>query len=103
MKAPQDIVLRPVITERSIDIMPDGKYTFRVAKDANKIEIAKAVEKLFSVEVIKVNTMNCKGRTRRMGRYEGKKADWKKAIVTINQNPDDKKTKSTIEFFDGLY
>jgi large subunit ribosomal protein L23 len=103
MKAPQDIVLKPVITERSIDIMPNGKYTFRVAKDANKVEIAKAVEQLFSVEVIKVNTMNCTGRTRRMGRFEGKKADWKKAIVTINQNPDDKKTKSSIEFFDGLY
>ena len=103
MKAPQDIVLKQVITERSIDIMPNGKYTFRVAKDANKVEIAKAVEKLFSVEVVKVNTMNCTGRTRRMGRFEGKKADWKKAIVTINQNPDDKKTKSSIEFFDGLY
>ncbi len=103
MKAPQDIVLKPVITERSIDIMPNGKYTFRVAKDANKVEIAKAVEKLFSVEVVKVNTMNCTGRTRRMGRFEGQKADWKKAIVTINQNPDDKKTKSSIEFFDGLY
>ncbi len=103
MKAPQDIVLKPVITERSIDIMPNGKYTFRVAKDANMVEIAKAVEKLFSVEVVKVNTMNCTGRTRRMGRFEGKKADWKKAIVTINQNPDDKKTKSSIEFFDGLY
>lgn len=103
MKAPQDIILKPVITERSIDLLPTGKYTFRVAKDANKIEIAKAVEALFSVEVTKVNTMNCSGRTRRVGRFEGKKADWKKAIVTINQEPDDKKTKSSIEFFDGLY
>lgn len=103
MKAPQDIILKPVITERSIDLLPTGKYTFRVAKDANKIEIAKAVEALFSVEVTKVNTMNCHGRTRRVGRFEGKKADWKKAIVTINQEPDDKKTKSSIEFFDGLY
>ena len=103
MKAPQDIILKPVISERSIDLLPSGKYTFKVAKDANKVEIAKAVEQLFSVEVTKVNTMNGRGRTRRVGRFEGKKADWKKAIVTINQEPDDKKTKSSIEFFDGLY
>lgn len=103
MKAPQDIILKPVITERSIDLLPTGKYTFRVAKDANKIEIAKAVEALFNVEVTKVNTMNCNGRKRRVGMFTGKKADWKKAIVTINQEPDDKKTKSSIEFFDGLY
>ncbi len=103
MKAPQDIILKPVITERSVDMLPSGKYTFKVAKDANKVEIANAVEKLFGVEVVKVNTMNCKGRTRRVGRFEGKKADWKKAIVTINQEPDDKKIKSSIEFFDGLY
>ena len=83
MKAPQDIILRPIITERSIDMLPSGKYTFKVAKDANKVEIAKAVEQLFSVEVTKVNTMNCKGRAKR--------------------EPDDKKTKSSIEFFDGLY
>ena len=103
MKAPQDIILKPVISERSIDLLPSGKYTFKVAKDANKVEIAKAVEQLFSVEVNNVYSMNCKGRTRRVGRFEGKKADWKKAIVTINQEPDDKKTKSSIEFFDGLY
>ena len=58
---------------------------------------------LFGVEVTKVNTLNCQGRARRVGRFEGKKADWKKAIVTINQEPDDKKVKSSIEFFDGLY
>ena len=98
MKAPQDIILKPIITE-----LPSGKYTFKVAKDANKVEIAKAVEQLFGVEVTKVNTLNCKGRARRVGRFEGKKADWKKAIVTINQEPDDKKVKSSIEFFDGLY
>jgi len=103
MKMPQDIILKPVITERSIDLLPTGKYTFKVAKDANKVEIKKAVEKLFSVEVTKVNTLNCKGRAKRVGRYEGKTADWKKAIVTINTEPADKNTKSTIEFFDGLY
>ena len=94
MKAPQDIILKPVISERSIDLLPSGKYTFKVAKDANKVEIAKAVEQLFSVEVTKVNTMNCKGRTRRVGRFEGKKADWKKAIVTLTADS------KTIEFFD---
>lgn len=78
MKAPQDIILRPIITERSIDMLPSGKYTFKVAKDANKVEIAKAVEQLFSVEVTKVNTMNCKGRAKRVGRFEGKKPDWKR-------------------------
>lgn len=109
MKAPQDIILKPVITERSIDLLPTGKYTFKVAKDANKVEIAKAVEALFNVEVTKVNTMNCTGRSRRVGRFEGKKADWKKAVVTINQEPDNSnrdkehKRKSSIEFFDGLY
>jgi large subunit ribosomal protein L23 len=103
MKAPQDVILKPIITERSIDMLPTGKYTFKVAKDANKVEIKKAVEKLFTVEVTKVNTLNCKGRTRRVGRFEGKKPDWKKAIVTINTEPEDKKFKSSIEFFDGLY
>lgn len=103
MKMPQDIILKPVITERSIDLLPTGKYTFKVAKDANKVEIKKAVEKLFSVEVKKVNTLNCRGRNKRMGRFEGKTPDWKKAIVTINTEPADKKVKSSIEFFDGLY
>ena len=65
MKAPQDIILRPIITERSIDMLPSGKYTFKVAKDANKVEIAKAVEQLFSVEVTKVNTMQGTRKTRR--------------------------------------
>lgn len=103
MKAPQDIILTPVITERSVDGMAAGKYTFKVAKDANKVEIAKAAEALFDVEVVKVNTMNCTGKTKRVGRYVGKKADYKKAIITINQEPADKKTKSSIEFFDGMF
>lgn len=103
MKAAQDIILKPIITERSIDLLPSGKYTFKVAKDANKVEIAKAVETLFNVKVTKVNTLNCNGRARRVGRFEGEKPDWKKAIVTINTEPDDKKIKSSIEFFDGLY
>ena len=103
MKAPQDIILTPVITEKSVDNMANSKYTFKVAKNANKVEIAKAAEALFDVEVVKVNTMNCMGHTRRVGRFVGKKADYKKAIVTINPEPADKKRKGTIEFFDGMF
>ncbi len=107
MKAAQDIILKPIITEKSMDGLPAGKYTFAVAKDANKLEIAAAIESLFDVQVLKVNTMNCRGRVKRMGRYEGSTASWKKAIVTVSSNPtpgkDGKKRKSTIEFFDGMY
>jgi large subunit ribosomal protein L23 len=80
-----------------MDGLQEGKYTFKVAKDANKLEIAKAVEELFDVKVAKVNTMNCKGRTRRVGRFEGKKPDWKKAIVTLKEDS------KTIEFFEGMF
>jgi large subunit ribosomal protein L23 len=107
MKAPQDIILKPVITEATTDVLPEGKYTFSVAKDANKLEIADAVEQLFNVEVIKVNTMHVRGRAKRVGRYAGKTASWKKAIVTVNPDPapdkDGKKRKGTIEFFDGMF
>ncbi len=96
MKAAQDIIIAPVITEKSMAGIADKKYTFKVAKDANKLEIADAVEKLFKVTVAKVNTVSMRGKVRRMGRYEGKTASWKKAIVTL------KKDSKTIEFFDGL-
>ena len=96
MKAPQDIVIKPIITERSMDALQTGKYTFKVDRNANKIEIAEAIEKLFDVKVAKVNTMNCNGRTKRVGRYVGKTADWKKAIVTLKEDS------KTIEFFDGM-
>lgn len=100
MKAPQDIILKPVITERSMDglaLEENKKYTFKVAKDANKIEIKQAVEKLFDVKVAKVNTMNCRGRVRRVGRFTGKTPDWKKAIVTLQNGS------KPIEFFEGMY
>ena len=96
MKAPQDIILKPVITEKSIDGLQVGKYTFKVAKDANKLEIAKAVEKLFGVKVAKVNTVTVNGKLRRYGRFEGYTASWKKAIVTLAEDS------KTIEFFDGM-
>ena len=95
-KIASDIILKPIITEDSIERLADGKYTFKVAKNATKVEIAKAVEKLFDVEVAKVNTISVKGKQKRMGRYAGFRPDWKKAIVTL-------KGEKTIEFFDGLY
>ncbi|MBR5542600.1 MAG: 50S ribosomal protein L23, partial [Oscillospiraceae bacterium] len=78
-KLAQDIILRPIITENSMDGIADRKYTFEVAKDANKIEIAKAVEELFEVKVAKVNTINVDGKLRRYGRFEGFTASKKKA------------------------
>ncbi|MDD6033082.1 MAG: 50S ribosomal protein L23 [Oscillospiraceae bacterium] len=96
MKKAQDIILAPVITEKSMSGVAERKYTFKVANDANKIEIAKAVEELFSVDVAKVNTVSVKGRFKRMGRNEGYRPDWKKAIVTLAEGS------KTIEFFEGM-
>ena len=95
-KLAQDIILRPIITENSMDGIADIKYTFEVAKDANKVEIKKAVEELFDVKVAKVNTINVDGKLRRYGRYEGYTASRKKAIVTLTEDS------KTIEFFDGM-
>lgn len=96
MKLAQEIILAPVITEESMMGTADKKYTFKVAKDATKVDIKKAVEKLFSVKVAKVNTLNVKGHLRRYGRYEGYTASWKKAVVTLTEDS------KTIEFFDGM-
>ena len=97
MKTAQDIIIRPVITEESMAEVAEKKYTFEVAKSATKIDVAKAVEKLFDVKVSKVNTMNVKGHKRTYGRFTGYKADWKKAIVTLTEDS------KTIEFFDGMF
>ena len=78
-----EILVRPHITEKSSRLMEEGKYTFIVAKDANKIEIGKAVAEIFKVKVEKVNTMNVHGKTKRMGRTSGKRPDYKKAIVKL--------------------
>jgi large subunit ribosomal protein L23 len=91
-----EIIKKPVITENSMDQMADRKYTFEVAKDANKIEIKKAVEEIFGVKVEKVTTMRVLGKIKRMGANSGKRPDWKKAIVKLADNS------KTIEFFDGL-
>jgi large subunit ribosomal protein L23 len=92
----QDIIIKPIITEKSMSGLQENKYTFKVAKNANKIEIAKAVEELFGVEVKSVNTMNCRGRSKRVGMYRGVTPSWKKAIVTLTEGS------KTIEFFDGM-
>lgn len=84
---PEEIILAPVVTEKSNDELQQGKYTFRVNKNATKIEIANAVEKLFEVKVLKVNTISVKGKKKRVGYHQGKTSDWKKAIVTIDTNP----------------
>ena len=96
MKAPQDIVVRPVITERSMRDMEQNKYTFVVDKKANKIEIKKAVEELFGVKVESVNVVNYMGKMRRMGRNIGRKASWKKAFVKLAEGS------KKIEFFEGM-
>ena len=96
MKFAQDIIIKPLITEKSMDMIADKKYTFKVAKTATKPEIAKAVEELFGVKVACVNTINMKSKPKRLRYAEGKTAAWKKAIVTLT---DDSKT---IEFFEGM-
>jgi len=95
-KLAYDIILKPVITEKSMEMLTQGKYTFKVAKDSNKIEIAKAVEEIFGVSVKKVNTINVRGQYRRQGRTGGYTPSWKKAIVTLTEDS------KTIEFFEGM-
>ena len=95
-----DIIRRPVISERSMEVVFDRegneikKYTFEVPVSANKIEIKKAVEEVFGVKVASVNTMRVMGKVKKMGRFEGRRASWKKAIVTLE------KGSKTIEFFE---
>ena len=96
MKFAQDIILKPIITERSMDMIADKKYVFKVDKKATKPEIAKAVEELFKVEVASVNTMNMKKKPKRLRYSQGYTAEWKKAIVTLTADS------KTIEFFEGL-
>ena len=96
MKMVQDIIIKPIITEASMDRLADKKYTFEVRKDATKAEIAAAVEEMFKVEVADVNTINMKKKPKRYGVHFGYTTAWKKAIVTL------KPTSKTIEFFEGL-
>jgi len=92
-----DIVKRPIISEQSTEHVDMKKYVFEVARDANKIEIKKAVEEIFGVEVMKVTTLNMKGKKKRMGRHpEGSRRNWKKAVVRLAEDS------RTIEFFEGI-
>ena len=83
---PEDIIIKPIITEKSNMGIEAGKYTFQVAKKATKIQIANAVQALFGVKVLNVNTMTVKGKEKRVGVHQGRTSDWKKAIVTIDTN-----------------
>jgi len=95
MRTAYEIIIAPIISEKSMGMLQDKKYTFKVKNDANKIEIKKAVEEIFKVEVANVTTMNVMGKNKRVGVHQGKKSDWKKAIVKL-------KGTKTIEFFDNL-
>ena len=97
MKTAYDIIRRPVITEQSMAESENKKYVFEVDRGATKIEIAKAVEEVFGVKVVKVNTLHVTGKLKRTGRYpDGRQSSWKKAVVTLS---DDSKS---IEFFEGM-
>lgn len=96
MKTAYDVILKPVITEAAIENIQQKKYTFRVANDANKVEIKRAVEEIFKVEVQKVTTITMRRKPRRMGYNHGYTSEWKKAIVKLTEES------KTIEFFDSL-
>ncbi|MDR1774789.1 MAG: 50S ribosomal protein L23 [Clostridioides sp.] len=96
MTNPHDIIIRPIVTEKSMEDMGEKKYTFVVAKTANKIEIKYAVEKVFGVKVDKVNTLNYDGKLKRMGRTQGRTSSYKKAIVKLAADSKE------IEFFQGM-
>ncbi|MBQ3200196.1 MAG: 50S ribosomal protein L23 [Firmicutes bacterium] len=90
-----DVLVKPMISEKTIGMIDENKYTFVVAMDANKIEIAHAVEEAFKVKVVDVTTKICKGKVKSMGRYSGKRPDIKKAVVTLREG-------DSIEMFSGL-
>lgn len=95
MKLAREIIIKPVVTEKSVDLMQENKYCFKVAKDANKIEIKNAIEEIFKVTVVNVNTVNVHGKMKRMGHTQGMTASWKKAVVTLREG-------DSIEVFEGL-
>ena len=96
MNSVYNVIIRPVVSERTFDLMGQNKYTFEVAREANKIEIKKAVEEIFGVDVESVHTMNYDGKARRQGYTHGRTSAWKKAIVTLKEGS------KGIEFFESL-
>ncbi len=96
MKTAYDIIIKPIITEQSMEATEEKKYVFQVAMDANKIEIKKAIEEIFGVKVEKVNTIRMDGKEKRMGVHVGRRANWKKAMVKLTADS------KTIEFFEGM-
>ena len=91
----RDILIRPIVTEKSTALMEQGKYTFRVPRAATKVQIRQAVEQIFKVKVLNVNTVRVFGKTKRMGKYVGKRSDYKKAIVKLAEG-------NTIPLFEGM-
>ena len=92
---PRDLLIRPIITEKTSQMMQENKYTFQVPLDANKVEIRQAVEAVFGVKVLNVNTIRVMGKTKRVGKYVGKRSDYKKAIVNLAEG-------NTIPLFEGM-
>jgi len=97
MRTAYDVILRPIITEQSMEHLDIKKYVFEVVRDANKVEIKNAVEEIFGVKVDKVTTLNMRGKEKRTGRYPaGYRRSWKKAVVKLTNSS------KTIEFFEGM-
>ncbi|KAB8127631.1 50S ribosomal protein L23 [Gracilibacillus oryzae] len=96
MKDPRDIIKRPIITENTADLMADKKYTFEVTKEANKSQIKDAIEEIFGVKVVNVNTLSRKGKFKRMGRYGGYRPNRKRAIVQLSEDSKE------LDFFESL-
>jgi large subunit ribosomal protein L23 len=96
MKGPDQVVLRPLLTEKGTRLKEEGnQYLFWVAKTANKVEIKRAIEKLFRVTVLDVQTLRVRGKVKRLGRFQGRRPDWKKAVATLKQG-------DTIELYEGV-
>ncbi|MGN8914511.1 MULTISPECIES: 50S ribosomal protein L23 [Anaerofustis] len=93
---PHDIIIKPIVTEQSMIDAANKKYTFKVMKNANKYQIKDAVEAIFDVDVKQVNVMNMNGKVKRMGRTQGRRANWKKAIVTLTE------ASKEIKFFENI-
>ena len=96
MKNPHDLIKRPIITEETSDMMVDKKYVFEVAKKTNKTQIKQAIEQIFKVKVIKVNTMIMPAKPKNYGRYSGYTSEWKKAIVTLSEDS------KPLEYFESV-